>query len=548
MLHEIFNLAVALCFISVLYKVNSEKNASSIADLDTIDQLRRMMLQLNNKSKRRNTSSGIGNEFVAKTLGSNMVLQQNTPTYVYGFSTSQNNPIKLSFLDVTYTTVSSSTAAIDGGYYWQIDLPPISGGFKSYTIQIESSTGESAVLNNIVFGEVFLCSGQSNMQLALVSDMNSTAEINDADNYPFIRIFANALDYSMDPPVNPMDDISYAMLPWAVGSRRTVNDTAYTFFSAVCYLSGKNIFLNQLESKIPVGLVSSSWGGTVIEAWSPLEVINECNGTMGYPTVSSFDPNQWSGLYNSMIAPFKRMKFRAVIWYQGESNVGEENQYPCMFIGMMQSWQTLFQEKMPFIYVQIATWDNNGTPSIANFRYKQAQILSQASSSEVAMVTAADLGDPESPYEDIHPRYKSEVGRRVALAADSLLYNNHVPHMGPLLETFHVNESSNSITLKFTDNSCGVNGLQLHTPQECPRKEICGFTSLVFYRFEGRNRLYREIPASITVLSNAIQISPKEAPDFGFDLKQVKYGQNDYPMMTIYNSLGVPLLPFILDV
>jgi hypothetical protein len=204
---------------------------------------------------------------------------------------------------------------------------------------------------------------------------------------------------------------------------------------------------------------------------------------------------------------------------------------------------------MPFIYVQIATWDNTGVnASIANFRNKQAQILSHVSTSEVAMITAADLGDPKSPYKAIHPRYKSEVGRRVALAAASLIYNNPEPHMGPILETFYVNKLSNSITLKFTASSCGVNGLQLHTPQECPRKEICGYTSLVFSRFEDRNRIFREISASIKVFSNAIEILPKKALGFGFDLKQVKYGQNDYPMMTVYNSLGVPLLPFILDV
>ena len=101
-----------------------------------------------------------GNQFIAKTLGSNMVLQRDVSASIYGFSSSASNTINVMFQDTTYTTLSSSTAATDGGYFWQINLPVMPGGFNAYKILIYSSTGESAVLENVVFGEVFLCSGQ----------------------------------------------------------------------------------------------------------------------------------------------------------------------------------------------------------------------------------------------------------------------------------------------------------------------------------------------------------------------------------------------------
>jgi sialate O-acetylesterase len=376
----------------------------------------------------------------------------------------------------------------------------------------------------------------------------------------------------MPQSTTPLDDFHSVQLPWSVASSKRVSYSDWDYFSAVCWLSGKQIYLRVLQAEsIPLGLMVSSWGGTIIEAWSPPYVSENCNGSFvksksdvdnadslkkgifrpvasGAKVGDEINPNAHAVLYNNMIVPFQHMRIQSVLWYQGESNANEVTpSYTCMQQEMMKAWRTLFSTNFPFIYFQIATWNTGATDSfVAKFRNAQFDILS--SSANVAMVTAADLGDPDSPFGDIHPRYKSELGRRVGLAASTLIYTIPQPHEGPVIERIEILQDTTApegssfswyVRLHFDAFSCGEEGVQLQSAQVCPGPSMCAGMYLVY------SDPQRIVEAQITVSGKStVDLSPV-IPQGASIPVQLSYGQADYPMMTIYNSIGVPLLPFI---
>jgi sialate O-acetylesterase len=526
------------------------------------------------------------NQFLSRSLGSNMVFQRDEPFKVHGFASRPLARVSAKFNGNTYHTIASSAMATDGGYFWSIELPPMHGGFTAYNFEIASSTGESSYLTNVLFGDVFLCSGQSNMQLALPGIMDAAEEIADADKFPFIRVMNVGQNTNLPQVTAPLDDLYSTERPgntnssWVVGSSTAVADEAldqWFYYSAVCWLFGKNLFVNTLQSKVPVGLVSSCWGGTIVQSWSPPEVMKQCGDDMLrrqalsharvlvdpiFPfdrndILTSVDPNADSILYNTMIAPLKNMNFKGVVWYQGESNCQYGGEiYSCLQDGMVGAWRKLFgRGDIPFIYTQLSTWNNgggNGPNSLPQFRLWQTKILNMTSKS--AMVTAADLGDPDSPNGDIHPRYKSEVGRRLAMAASSLVYNTTTQHMGPVvLQAFSssTNPMGLSARISFSPESCGPSGLYLKAAQVCPDSgnpdvSICGVVNIIYSKIADGSE--SAVSAKLEIFnSTSVDVVPmKIMSDLDYKITRIEYCLGDYPLMTIYNSYDVPLIPSII--
>ena len=160
-------------------------------------------------------SYGAANTFLARSLGSYMALQRDVITYMYGYSNSPANTIVVDFNSLRYTGKSNREAAVDGGYFWKISLGPMPGSFTPYSINITSSSGEQALLTDIVFGDVFICSGQSNMQFGIPDMFNGTAEVADADNYPNIRVYGVYQDYCMPQTEDPLEDVFSVSQAWA---------------------------------------------------------------------------------------------------------------------------------------------------------------------------------------------------------------------------------------------------------------------------------------------------------------------------------------------
>lgn len=508
-------------------------------------------------------ASAASNTFLGKTLGSNMVLQRDSSSRLYGYSSAAGATISVSFViyseAFSVSTTSSQDQAADGGFRWVAELPPMAGSFTEYTVNITSSAGENAILDNVVFGDVYLCSGQSNMQFSVPGDFDAAAEIAAADDYPFIRIMSVGQGYNLPQTTTPLEDLYFLDMLWAVGSSASVNGGEWGHMSATCWFFGKDLFDSSLQRAVPLGLVSDNWGGTPVEAWSPPSVMQQCgeaaretdhpNPDNKVPNIhieSDFNPNAYSVLYNTMIYPFRDMNIKGALWYQGETNVYSSDVYPCLQDGMVRAWRELLGVDFPFLYVQLSTWDNGGNGVIANFRFAQTSIM--AITDKSAMITAADLGDPDSPYDPIHPRNKTEIGRRLALAASSLIYGAaDVPYLGPLVESVTAFQDPTygwSVRVTFSTSSCGE-GVHLQAPQQCPACSAednggCG-DILLEYPSVGQVKV-------ITTVSSAYSVDFVPSRKMLQKPLNLYYCLGDYPLMTIYNSIGAPLIPFAVPV
>jgi len=272
-----------------------------------------------------------------------MVLQRAPyKSVVWGFS----DPKTLTTLSInnrTYTTISQSEPANElGESIWSVTLDPVSdeGPFDIHVSQpLANGTLVTITLHDILFGDVWICSGQSNMEMTVSSIFNATEEIANAGNYPKIRLFTVALI----PSAVPIEELLGMNLNWSVASPQSVNGPpGWIYMSAVCWLYGKQI--HQALGGRPIGLIASSWGGTPIEDWMPPKALHECNDTtwvFSYflfcflsSSIFNRDSNvatqtynespvsvtlNNSDLYNAMIYPFTRMVIYGSIWYQGRS-------------------------------------------------------------------------------------------------------------------------------------------------------------------------------------------------------------------------------------
>ena len=233
----------------------------------------------------------------------------------------------LTFNDQIYQTVSESRAVnTEDESIWSISLDPVSdeGPFDIHVSQpLANGTLVTITLHDILFGDVWLCSGQSNMQLTVSMIYNSTQEIANAGNYPKIRVFTAALRES----ATPLEELLGINLNWSVASPQSIGGKDWDYMSAVCWLYGRMI--HQALDGRPIGLIAASWVGTSIQVWMPPKALQECNRTATVSntektSIQLFDelpipiPGNHSYLYNAMIHPFTRTVMYGVIWYQGK--------------------------------------------------------------------------------------------------------------------------------------------------------------------------------------------------------------------------------------
>lgn len=249
-----------------------------------------------------------------------------------------------------FHTVSDRTT-----HKWVIHLPPHPAG-GPHTIDISAST-EKATLTDIFFGDVYVCGGQSNMQMTVSEAFNASQEISQANRYPHIRVFTVGQGTISN---KTLDDFETVEQPWSIANSTSIGGKPWEYFSAACWFFAKEVFD---EHKVPIGLVSSNWGGTIIQAWSSPEALAHCKqyeNTQPRPVLQqggSVDPNQPSVLWNAMIVPLLEMRLRGFLWYQGESNVGQDKYYTCAFPTMISDWRHKWQdhgEQLAFLFVQLA--------------------------------------------------------------------------------------------------------------------------------------------------------------------------------------------------
>ena len=257
---------------------------------------------------------------VSRTIGDHMVLQRNTPAVIWGFDLPMQR-VSTTFLDKTYTTV----AGADG--IWRQALPPMAEG-GPYSIQVMSDTG-AVNISDVLFGDVFVCGGQSNMLFSVPAAFNATAEIKNSD-YPQIRLFTVGMGTQSDVP---LADLHTVEQPWVVSSPSSVANDDWTFFSAICFFFARSLF-EELGGSVPIGAINNNWDGSCMEFWVPAEYSLQCNVT----AIPAF--------YNAKIAPYSTgpTAVTGFLWSQGECNANSNttDYYHCVFPSFIESWRAAF--------------------------------------------------------------------------------------------------------------------------------------------------------------------------------------------------------------
>ncbi|MCB0599867.1 MAG: chitobiase/beta-hexosaminidase C-terminal domain-containing protein [Saprospiraceae bacterium] len=340
-------------------------------------------------------------------LSDHMVMQANRMVSLWGWcNAGEKVTIRPGWTDSVFVAEGTNMAK------WQVRIPTPQASAKTYSIRIEASN--QLEIKDVMIGEVWLCSGQSNMEWSMRSGIDDREKLQKQADVPEIRLFQvprTTADY-------PQDDLPGK---WVVCDPSTVET-----FSAVGYFFGK-----QLHDKllVPVGLINSSWGGTPAEVWTPADVINkdsEFSSTLNLLSDSRWWPRAPGVLYNAMIYPLATFPIQGVIWYQGESNTANPLVYRRLFPAMIESWRQLWKAPISFYFVQIAPY-NYGTPLVGAM-VREAQLLTLRLP-HTGMTVVSDIGN----LYDIHPRNKLDVGTRLANIALAKDYGRtDLEYSGPL--------------------------------------------------------------------------------------------------------------------
>lgn len=472
-------------------------------------------------------------------FNNNMVLQQNTNARLWG-NADANEQIKIiaswgQELDVT----------ANGDGKWAIEIPTPKG---SHTPQQIIFKGKNAVyLNNILIGEVWLCSGQSNMQWSVRNSNNAYSEISNA-KYPSIRYFNVPRAMSWEPE----DDVD---AKWEVCTPETTVN-----ISAIGYFFGRKL-LEDLD--VPIGLILSSWGGSGAQAWIDKEGASKeghqdivdwyntheekmqdirfewlRNSTRRRIMLADGIPEDRMpkasrrklpgdnhipfALYNAMINPLKTFSIKGALWYQGESNVQRANQYRTLFPAMIKSWRNVWnQGDFPFYFVQIAPFHYNDYDGVKSAELRDAQLKTLDLVKNTGMVSVSDI----SPINDIHPRGKQEVSRRLAMLALHNDYNKlEGEYTSPLYNSYKI--ESNKVTLSFD-----------HAKElKAKGAELVGFT------IAGKDQKFVKAKAEI-VNGNQVRVwSDKVKRPVA-----VRYGWTNAAIMNLFNEIRLPLSSFKTD-
>jgi len=465
--------------------------------------------------------------FVSNTLGSNMVLQQAPQSANLWGQSQAADTITVNFNSQNYQTTSDSNG------FWLISLPPTPASFNAYTITINGNpSGNSAVLSNVLFGDVYLCGGQSNMQFTVDSAFNASTEVPEANNYPNIRVFTVGQGTWSFTPLEYLNTIEQQ---WSVASNTSIGGGNWTFMSAVCWFTGRNIYNQQ---QIPLGLISNNWGVTLVQTWTSPEALLNCPNIDNPCNVSQNQQNCNSTLWNAMIVPYVNMRLRGFLWYQGEQNSWQPDYYACAFPAMIVDWRKQWgyqPNDTVFVFVQLAPWTGGGGPtsSIGYTRVAQEAALALPM---VGLSTAIDLGDIDAPYGSVHPRNKQTVGYRAFLAVENLAYGVGVNYFGPFGVSAHIISTTPQmqVVVSFTEVATGL----IFKSAECPTSS----NYCAWFDIGTSDGSYTNATATIISLYQVLlQATP---PSNSVTITHARYIMGDWPVCTLYNTEDLPAYPF----
>ena len=470
-------------------------------------------------------------------ISGHMVLQQGMPVRIWG-TADPGEGVRVDFQGQSVSVKAGANGK------WSAWLKPL---VAAGPLEMTIAASNTITVKDVLVGEVWLGSGQSNMEFKLQQANNHDEEIARAD-YPMIHLF----QVKRLVAEQPVDDV--------VGAWQVCSPASIKTFSAVEYFFGRHL---QQNLHVPIGLIESDWGGTPAQSWTShpaLEsdaalkyVLDEWDKALAaYPTnKQKYDTaiEQWNknvadsraagktppnrppmpqgpghqntpaGLYNGMIAPLTPYAIRGVIWYQGESNANSDihaYNYRRLFGAMIEDWRNRWSEgDFPFYFVQLANYQTNGRWPV--LRESQTETLRLANT---GMAVITDIGESK----DIHPKNKQDVGLRLALAARALTYHQPVEYAGPTFRIAVPEGSAMRVYMTHTDGMAARGG-----------GEIKGF------EIAGADGKY--VPAMAKAEGNTLLVS---CPDVS-DPVAVRYAWADDPVANLVNQAGLPAGPFRSD-
>jgi len=367
-------------------------------------------------------------------LSSNMVLQQNDSVLLWG----QGNPAEKVFVTTSWNAHTDS-AITGNGAQWKLKVKtPAAGG--PYSILFRHGT-DNIVLTNVMIGEVWVCSGQSNMDWNYyvgVDSFQKELNLNRQNNIRFFYVAKSTAAYPQE----------YTRGEWTVCDSNRLKS-----FSAIAYFFGKKL---QASLHVPVGLIQASWGGTPAETWTPAEAV--CSDTLLQKSYQKLDSFAWwpktpGAAYNAMIYPLVQYKIAGAIWYQGEGNTANPDTYGDLFTTMIRSWRNAWKKNFPFYYVQIAPYTYGAGYAGSIVREQQAKASAYEN---VGMIVIPDL---VSDTTNIHPQNKRDVGFRLANYALAQTYQQQgVAYRHPQYASLNINGSKAYIRFSYAGGSLIARG------------------------------------------------------------------------------------------
>jgi len=430
----------------------------------------------------------------------NMVLQQKSTVAIWGWSDA-GETVKIV---ASWNSKDTVKVKADNSSKWTTTIQTIGAG-GPYSIQILGSS--KLELKNVMLGEVWICSGQSNMEMSVNWKLINGEEEAAKANNPNIRIF-HVQKIGAEHPQQTCN------ATWAVCTPETMRAT-----SAVGYFFAREL---QQKLNVPVGIIVSAWGGTPAEVWIEKSRIESDPVLSKHKYSEHFEwwPGNPGTLYNSMIAPVVPYGIAGAIWYQGESNCGNYQIYSSLMKTLIENWRADFKKDFPFYLVQIAPYDY-GDKGTSEYIREQEEIVSKTVPN-TGMVVITDLVDN---IKDIHPKNKLDVGKRLANYALAETYKQNIgAYKSPAFQSMQVEKDK--VRLSFSNVVTG-----LKCTAKTPEKFLIAGDDQKF------------VPATAKMDGNTIVLSSKlvKTP------VAVRFCFDDTSMPDVFSTEGLPLAPFRTD-
>jgi sialate O-acetylesterase len=472
-----------------------------------------------------------------KILSSHMVLQRDQPVHLWGWS-EPGEKVSATLNGSTQSTIGDRLGK------WNLYLAPQSAGGP---FELTISGTNTITLDDVLIGDVWFASGQSNMEMPL-SGFPGSAVVKDG-----AQEIANANQPNLRLLFVPHKTSAYPLPDFDTNQGWTLCTPATAAkFSAVAYFFGRDIAANQ---HVPIGLIDSTWGGTPAEAWVSLDTLSADAGLMPvFATWSQMadeqadvpamlaaekredaaarranqplpkhswhpEPASWSPawLYNGMVAPAINYPIKGVIWYQGETNskLARAPLYEKLFPALIADWRSHWREgTFPFLFVQISSFTSNATESWPTIREAQRRTLSVA---DTGMAVSIDVGDPDN----VHPSDKQTVGARLALAARALAYGENIEYSGPIFRQTGVEDGGVRVWFNHVGSGLVAKG-----------------GSLEGFEVAGDDHHFQPANAKVEGLSVLVSSPQVASPVY------VRYGWQNAPVVNLFNASGLPASPF----